>query len=82
MDQQGAASSRSVGRTCSLMKPAASFWSYRPPSSSKEAIFSSYRLYGDFRPTTITLPCAHAEEGIRKRPSFCEKQPSMQTQRP
>lgn len=44
-------------RACSLMKPAASFWSYKPPSSSKEAIFSSYKLYGDFLPTTTTLPC-------------------------
>ena len=80
MDQQGAANSPSVGRTCSLMKPAASFWSYRPPSSSKEAIFSSYRLYGDFRPTTITLPCMHAQAVTRKRPTCSEKQPSMQTQ--
>ena len=27
--------------TCSLMKPAASFWSYAPSSSSKEEIFES-----------------------------------------
>lgn len=44
-------------RTCSLMKPAASFWSYAPWSSSKEAILGLYRLYCERRPTTVTLPC-------------------------
>ena len=47
--------------TCSLMKPAASFWSYSPSSSSKEAIFSLYRLCGDLRPTTMVLPCSHTD---------------------
>ena len=42
---------------CSLMKPAASFWSYRPPSSSNDAIRSSYRLKGDLRPTMMVFPC-------------------------
>ena len=38
------------------MKPAASFWSYAPPSSSN---VDSVALYSDFsalRPTTMTLP--------------------------
>ena len=43
--------------TCSLMKPAASFWSYAPPSSSKEEILLSYSEKGLLRPATITLPC-------------------------
>ena len=43
---------------CNLMNPAASFWSYTPPSSSKLLILSSYRLYGDLRPTRMTLPCS------------------------
>ena len=55
-DQRPCCASSRNRSAFSLMKPAASFWSYAPASSSNVTWRSEYRLSGDWRPTTHALP--------------------------
>lgn len=55
-DQRPCCASSRNRSAFSLIKPAASFWSYAPASSSNVTWRSEYRLSGDWRPTTHALP--------------------------
>lgn len=55
-DQRPCCASSRNRSAFSLIKPAASFWSYAPASSSNVTWRSEYRLSGDWRPTTEAMP--------------------------